>query len=98
MHGCDDPADDDFLFQRQQCLSGRTGELPGSISVIPSLANPLPIGVASEIGRVGGFHWNTARDLGPREAVWSIVIGEEAIEGPFVLRGGVFVELAEDVE
>jgi hypothetical protein len=30
------------------------GELPGAISVIPSPEDPLPIGIASEVGRVGG--------------------------------------------
>jgi hypothetical protein len=35
-------------------------------------------------------------DLGPIEPVWRLVVGKEPVEGRFVLRGGRFVELAED--
>jgi hypothetical protein len=73
------------------------GELPGSISVLPSPENPGPIGIASEVDRIGGFDWDKDRDLGPREAVWSLAIGKEPVEGRFALRAGRFVELAEDV-
>lgn len=71
------------------------GDLPGSISVIPSPDNPLPIGIASEVGRVGGYDWESDRDIGPLEAVWRLVVGKEENEGRFILRGGAFVELAE---
>jgi hypothetical protein len=72
------------------------GELPGSISVIPSPANPLPVGIASEVGRIGGLDWDTGEPIGPREAVWRLVVGKEDVEGRFALRFGRFVELAED--
>jgi hypothetical protein len=32
----------------------RSGGLPGSIEVLESLDNKMPIGIASEIGRTGG--------------------------------------------
>ncbi len=70
------------------------GDLPGSISVIPSPENALPIGIASESGRVGG--WRDEINLGPREAVWRLVVGKVEVEGRFILRSGRFVELAED--
>src|SRR3954447_22448062 len=70
----------------------RPGDLPGSISVIPSPDDPLPVGIASEAGRVGGFDWEADRDLGPLEAVWSLVVGGGPVAGRFVLRGGRFVE------
>jgi hypothetical protein len=74
------------------------GDVPGSISVIPSPDKPLPIGITSEVGRAGGFDWDTDEDHGPREAVWRLVVHKREVEGRFALRGGVFVELAEDDE
>jgi hypothetical protein len=72
------------------------GRLPCAIGVVASLASPSPIGIAYEVGRVGEFDWDTDEDLGPREAIWRLVVGKEDVEGRFVLRGGVFVGLAED--
>jgi hypothetical protein len=73
----------------------KPGDIPGSIGVCDAPDNPSPIGIASEVGRVGGFDWDTDRDLGPREAVWRLVVGKEELDARFVLRGGRFVELAE---
>jgi hypothetical protein len=72
------------------------GQLPGSISVCASPEHPLTIGIASEVGRLGGYDWGRDEDLGPREAVWALVVEGEPIEGRFALRGGGFVELGED--
>jgi hypothetical protein len=66
------------------------GQLPGSISAIPSPAGASPIGIAYEVGRIGGLDWVTDEDLGPMDAVWRLVVGKEDVEGRFVLRGGRF--------
>jgi hypothetical protein len=70
-----------------QAVRVTRGDLPGSIGVIPSPDQPLSIGIASEVGRIGGHDWDADRDLGPREAVWALVIEGEPVEGRFVLRG-----------
>jgi hypothetical protein len=75
----------------------KPGDIPGSIGVCDAPDNPSPIGIASEVGRIGGFDWQADRSLGPVEAVWSLAIGKEDVEGRFALRAGRFVELAEDV-
>jgi hypothetical protein len=72
------------------------GDLPCAIGVQASDDNPMPIGVAYGAGRSGGWDWRTDEDLGPREAVWRLVVSKEEVEGRFVLRGSRFVELAED--
>jgi hypothetical protein len=73
----------------------RPGDIPGSIGVSSSPDHYIPIGIASNVGRLGGYDWQADRSLGPVEAVWSIVVGREDVEGQFALRGGVFVELGE---
>jgi hypothetical protein len=73
------------------------GDLPGSVGVIRSPGDAMTIGIAFEVGRVGGFGWDTDQDLGPVAAVWRLVIEGEPVEGRFALRDGRFVELAEDV-
>ena len=40
------------------------GELPGSISVIPPPGRLLPVGIATEVGRIGGRNVVLARSLG----------------------------------
>jgi hypothetical protein len=52
---------------------------PGSISVILSLDNPSPIGVAHEAGHAGG--WVGEVDLGPPEAVWRLMVGGQEFDG-----------------
>ncbi len=37
-----------------------------------------------------------SEDLGPPEVTWRLVLGKDELEGRYVLRHGVFVELAED--
>jgi hypothetical protein len=56
----------------------------------------IPIGIAYEAVRIGGYDWEADRDLGPREAVWRLVVEGGPVEGRFVLRGGRFVEMAEE--
>jgi hypothetical protein len=73
----------------------RPGDLPGSIGVSASPDHYMPIGIASNVGRIGGYDWQADRSLGPVEAVWSLAIGKEDVEERFVLRAGRFVELAE---
>ncbi len=58
--------------------------------------DPRPIGIAFEVGYLGGFH--LGEDRGPIEAVWHLMLGKEPVEGRFALRFGLFVELAEDAE
>ena len=65
------------------------GQLPGAIGVVVDRAEPLPIGIAFEVGRIGGVD-------SPPEAVWRLKIGVEVLDGRWVLRAGAFVELAED--
>jgi hypothetical protein len=74
------------------------GRLPCAIGVTPAPDDPAPIGIALEAGRIGGLDWDTGEPIGPREAAWRLVVGKEDVEGRFVLRGGRFVELADDVE
>jgi hypothetical protein len=76
----------------------RPGDLPGSIGVSASPDHYMPIGIASNVGRIGGYDWQADRSLGPVEAVWSLSIGKEDVEGRFALRGGAFVALADDAE
>jgi hypothetical protein len=51
---------------------------------------------------IGGWRWDWSRpgvepeDLGPREAIWRLMVAKVEVEGRFVLRMGEFVELAED--
>jgi hypothetical protein len=74
------------------------GRLPSAIGVTPGPDDNMPIGIAYEAGRIGGYDWENDRNLGPVEAVWRIVVGREDVEGRFALRGGVFVALADDAE
>lgn len=78
--------------------SDRVGpdDLPGSIAVIASADDAMPIGMASSAGHLGGWVGDTY--LGPIEAVWRLEVGKEPVEGRFALRRGVFVELAEGAE
>jgi hypothetical protein len=62
-----------------------------------ALDDPVPIGIAYEVGRIGGLDWDTGEPIGPREAVWRLVVGKDEVEGRFVLRAGRYVELAEDI-
>jgi hypothetical protein len=73
----------------------KPGDIPGSIGVTPSPDDHMPIGIASEAGRIGGHDWEADRSLGPKDAVWRLVVGKEEVEGRFALRSGRFVELAE---
>jgi hypothetical protein len=62
------------------------------------------VGIASPAGRIGGWRvdpetgMDTDEWLGPIEQVWRVEVRGEEVEGRFVLRGGAFVQLAEDVE
>jgi hypothetical protein len=86
----------DYFSNASKAPRVRPGDLPGSIGVSASPEHYMPIGIASKVGRVGGYDWQADRSLGPVEAVWSIVVEGESVEGRFALRGGVFVEVAED--
>jgi hypothetical protein len=68
-------------------------ELPGTIAVLATPNDPVPIGVAHEAGYVGGRRGDD--HPGPLEPLWSLVIGGEPVTGRFVLRAGRFVQLAE---
>jgi hypothetical protein len=72
------------------------GRLPCATGVAEVPGGSIPVGIAYGAGRVGGYDSEDDRDLGPAEAVWRLVVREEEIDGRFVLRGGRFVELAED--
>jgi hypothetical protein len=74
------------------------GRLPSAIGVTPGPDDNMPIGIAYEAGRIGGYDWENDRNLGPAEIVWRLVVEGEPVEGRFALRGGVFVELAEGAE
>jgi hypothetical protein len=73
----------------------KPGDVPGSIGLTRSPDDAMTIGIASEVGRIGGYDWDADEDLGPVEAVWRQVVDGEPVEGRFALRGGAFVELAE---
>jgi hypothetical protein len=67
----------------------RWDELPFAISVLADPADPRPIGWAH------GDVWPRPADP-PPEKVWQLVVGGETLPGRYALRGGVFVELAEE--
>jgi hypothetical protein len=69
------------------------GELPGPVPVTSSQDDTVAIGSAAETGRVGG--WVGPLYFGKPEATWTLAIGGATVPGRFVLRTGVFVELAE---
>jgi hypothetical protein len=72
------------------------GQLPSALGVAEAPGGSIPIGIAYAAGRIGGWRWNTDEELGPIEPVWRLVVRKQPVEGRFVLRGGRFVELAED--
>jgi hypothetical protein len=72
------------------------GDVPGSIGVTRSPDDAMTAGIAFEVRRIGGIDRDTGEDLAPVEAIWRLVVEGEAVEGRFALRGGGFVELAED--
>ena len=74
----------------------RPGDFPAAISIVISPEDPRPIGIAFEVGHLGGFY--LGEDRGPVESVWKLTIGKEPVEGRFALRFGRFVELAEAAE
>jgi hypothetical protein len=74
----------------------RPGQLPSAIGVVEGPGSSWPIGIAYGAGHLGGWRWDTDEDLGPVEPVWRLVVGKDEVDGRFVLRGGRFVELAED--
>jgi hypothetical protein len=58
----------------------RYGQLPGSIGVLEALDKPMPIGMASQIGRTeGGL------------AVWSLNVDGAEVPGRWVIIDGRFV-------
>ena len=58
----------------------RYGQLPGSIGVLETLDKPMPIGIASAIGRTeGGL------------AVWSLNVDGADVPGRWVIIDGRFV-------
>jgi hypothetical protein len=58
----------------------RYGQLPGSIGVLEALDKPMPIGMASTIGRTeGGL------------AVWSLNVDGADVPGRWVIIDGRFV-------
>ena len=58
----------------------RYGQLPGSIGVLEALDKPMPIGMASAIGRTeGGL------------AVWSLNVDGADVPGRWVIVDGRFV-------
>jgi hypothetical protein len=69
------------------------GELPCAIGVTAELDDSEPIGLAFGVGWIQP---DGQEGGGPLESVWRLVVRGEAIEGRFALRGGVFVELAEE--
>jgi hypothetical protein len=84
-----------FFSNASDAPTVEPGRLPCAIGVQAD-DEPIPIGVAYPAGRVGGYDWEDDRDLGPREAVWRLVVGDYEIDGRFVPRAGRFVQLAED--
>ena len=69
-------------------------DLPGSIGVVRSPEEPMPVGIAYGAGHVGG--WRGLEWLGPIEVVWRLVIGKTELEARWALRDGTFVELGEE--
>ncbi len=72
----------------------RPGDFPAAISIVISPEDPRPIGIAFEVGHLGGYY--LGEDRGPIESVWHLMIRKEPVEGRFALRFGLFIELAED--
>jgi hypothetical protein len=63
----------------------RGGRLPGSIGVLEALDKPVPIGIASAIGRTkGGL------------AVWSLNVDGAEVPGRWVIIDGRFVPVESD--
>jgi hypothetical protein len=63
----------------------RYGQLPGSIGVLEALDKPMPIGMASAIGRTeGGL------------AVWQLTIDGAGVPGRWVIIDGRFVPAESD--
>ena len=63
----------------------RYGQLPGSIGVLEALDKPMPIGMASAIGRTeGGL------------AVWSLNVDGADVPGRWVIIDGRFVPVERD--
>jgi hypothetical protein len=63
----------------------RYGQLPGSIGVLEALDKPMPIGIASEIGRTeGGL------------AVWGLAIDGADVPGRWVIIDRQFVAIDGD--
>jgi hypothetical protein len=73
------------------------GDLPIAIGVQDS-PGCKSIGTAYPVGHVGGWDWRTDEYHGSPEQTWRLTVGGEDLEGRFVLRGGRFVELAEDAD
>jgi hypothetical protein len=78
-------------------------DYPFALGVLSDrLVSASIIGTAYGSGHLGGWRTDFSKpgfpseDLGPREAVWRLVIGKAEVEGRFALRRGEFVELAED--
>jgi hypothetical protein len=67
----------------------RPGDLPSPIGVQVE-DHLMPVGVAFASGSIG-----SAED-GNLEQAWRLVVRGEALDGRWALRGGAFVELAED--
>jgi hypothetical protein len=63
----------------------RSGQLPGSIGVLESLDKPMPIEIASEVGR-------TERGL----AVWSLRVRGADVPGRWVIIDRRFVAVEND--
>ncbi len=85
-----------YLAHVAKTPRARPGDFPGAISVVISAEDLRPIGIAFEVGYLGGFR--LGEDRGPIESVWNLVIGKEPVEGRFALRMGYFVELSEEAE
>ncbi len=90
----------------------RPSDSPPAVGVqADPLAGQSLIGIAFPVSHVGGMdHRNPLADYRPSEVVWRLQIdrawidgkiiileSKEFLDGRFVLRSGVFVELAEDV-
>ena len=69
----------------------RPGELPDVVGIRTAGDDPRSIiGTAFQ----NGWCYDPAREKS--EAVWTLQVGKETVEGRFVLRGGRFYGLAED--